>query len=106
MRKTLENETCRGNWGSDMVRAADEDLKREVGERLSIARDVLGMQQKEVARRAGMHPNHYGMVENGVRPLHIEDAIKLREVFKVTLDWLFCGDTSGLKHDMANAIEG
>jgi transcriptional regulator with XRE-family HTH domain len=89
-----------------MVRAADEDLKRAVGERLSLTRDVVGLTQREVAQRAGMNTQAYSMVETGERPLHIEDAIRLRDVFKVDLDWIYCGETAGLKHELATIIEG
>jgi transcriptional regulator with XRE-family HTH domain len=89
-----------------VTRTADEDFHRAVSERLSITRDVFGLTQKDFAERAGMARNHYNMIENGGRPLHVEDAARLCKAhYGLTLDWIYLGETRGMPEDVSNAVK-
>jgi transcriptional regulator with XRE-family HTH domain len=82
-------------------------MRTDVGERLSVLRDVLGITQQELARRTGMDVNHYNMIENGGRHiLNGEEARKIAEVGKVTVDWICSGKTAGIAPDMARCLDG
>lgn len=69
-------------------KAAREKLKREVGERLRLVRQVLDLGQGEFARRAKLEPNTYNQIENGEKMPSIETAIALCEAHRITLDWI------------------
>lgn len=76
----------------------------EIGARLKALRLALGMSQVEFYTLAGIAQNAYSQYESGERLLTLPQAIKIREKFGVTLDWLFQGDVSGMPHALAAKI--
>lgn len=86
------------------VTAAESDPKA-IGERLVMLRQVLGLAQYELADRAKIAPNTYNQYENGTRRPSIENAIALCEAFDLTLDWIYRGDPSGLRYQLADALK-
>ena len=75
-----------------------------VAARLELVRAVLGLQQKEFARRAGINPTTYGMIKKGKSYPSIANAHALCEAFNLDFNWLFLGDPSSLRYDLANAL--
>lgn len=73
----------------------------EIGARLRAAREALGLTQAEFYRRAGIAQNAYSQYESGKRLLTLNQAIKLRDAFGLSLDWLFQGDLAAMPHALA-----
>lgn len=76
-----------------------------IGERLRFTREALGLQQNEFCERAGISATAYNGYEKGKRRPSIELGIALCEAWTLTLDWIYRGDNSGLKYDLADAIK-
>jgi transcriptional regulator with XRE-family HTH domain len=76
-----------------------------VGLRLELTRHVLGMAQKTFCARAKIAANTYNQIENGKKGIGLEKAIALCDAYDLTLDWIYRGDPSGLRYDIADAIK-
>lgn len=80
------------------------DLAVDVGRRLALVRQALGLNQLEFGNRAGLSQPHYHQFERGKRRLTIEAALNLCHVYNLTLDYLYRGDPSGLPYKLATDI--
>lgn len=76
-----------------------------VGKRLAQTTAALRLRDNEMAQRAGVSKSTWSNYVNGLRPLDIDAAIKLCERTKVTLDWLYRGDISGVARELADKID-
>jgi transcriptional regulator with XRE-family HTH domain len=75
-----------------------------IGQRLRLAWKASGLTQREFFRRANIAPNTGNQYVQGVeRPL-LENAIRLCEIYNLTLDYIYRGDPSGLRYEMRDAI--
>lgn len=90
---------------SEKSRASKARLMADVAKRLRMVREVLGLEQGDFGRRAGLKPNTYNMIELGKRLPSIEVAIALAEAHRLTLDFIFRGDAGDLPHSIASAVE-
>ncbi|NOU05334.1 MAG: helix-turn-helix transcriptional regulator [Hyphomicrobiaceae bacterium] len=88
-----------------MKKGPDETSMIEIGRRLALTRQVMGLQQNEFCDRAQIAPNTYNQYENGKKRPSIDNAIKLCDAYHLTLDWIFRGDPSGLRYETADAIK-
>lgn len=52
----------------------------ELGNKLKAAREKAGLSQTELAKKAGISPNYYAVVERGEKKISYE---KLRPILKV-----------------------
>ncbi len=76
-----------------------------IGERLRLAWKASGVKsQKDFFARAGIAPNTGNQYIKGKERPSIENAIRLRETYNLTLDYIYCGDPSGLRYEMRDAI--
>jgi len=71
------------------------------GKALRIARAVSGLQQQELARRAGLNASHISLIEKGLRNPSVEAIEKLSEALGIpeslfTLLAAESGDTKGI----------
>lgn len=68
-----------------------------VAKRLRATREALGLTQAEFCRRCAISPSAYSNWETmqSHRP-DLESALHLKAAFRLTLDWIYCGDPSGL----------
>jgi DNA-binding XRE family transcriptional regulator len=82
-----------------------DETKAGVAYRLRLTREVLGFHQGDFAERAGLKINRYNQFEHGVNFPKIEAAIALCKVYRLSLDWIFRGDTSSLRRDLADSID-
>ena len=82
--------------GSSHIRKTED-----IAMRLRHAREALGVNQREFARRVNLKPNRYSQYETGARALTIDAAHRICDEYGVTLDWLYRGDRSGLPHHLA-----
>lgn len=84
---------------------ARERFNREVGARLRVVREVMGFQQNEFGRKAGIASNTYHQIEKGTKRPSLENAIALCDAHGLTLDYIFRGDTGDLRHSVGQTIE-
>jgi transcriptional regulator with XRE-family HTH domain len=75
-----------------------------IGKRLKLSRTALGLGQGEFADRLDIARNTYNQYEKGVNKPPVESALKMRELFGLTLDWIYAGDPSALKWELADKI--
>jgi transcriptional regulator with XRE-family HTH domain len=68
----------------------------EVGKRIEQLREARGLKQTEFARMIGVRAHTLNGWEHG-KPIRVENAIKIRELTRVSLDWLLCGDAANLE---------
>ena len=72
----------------------------EVGERLKRLRKVKDLDQVDIGQIIGMVPGGVSMIEQGQRGLDPQDAIRLKQAFGITLDWIYAGDSGALPRDL------
>lgn len=75
------------------------------GVRLAATREVLNMKQADLVRRTNVSTGALNHYETGKRPISIAYALELCDKFKITLDWLYRGDMSGLPHNLAVQLD-
>ncbi len=75
-----------------------------IAERLKLTRQALGLKQIEFCGRAKIAANTYNQWERAKQRLTLEGGVALCEAHRLTLDWLFRDDPSGLRYDLADAI--
>lgn len=63
------------------------------------------MNQQDFGERAGLSQPQYNQFETGKRRLTIEAALNLCHVYSITLDYLYRGDQSGLRHWLVMRID-
>lgn len=76
----------------------------ETAARLKAAREAINPNQSEFARRAGLQQNRYNQYETAERPLTLDAALKLRDTYGLTLDYLFRGDTALVPHGLMERL--
>ncbi len=91
--------------GGMQDRDSDGMSKEAIGKRLQLSRDALGFQQGDFADRLGIARNTYNQYEKGVNKPPVEAAMKMRQEFGLLLDWIYAGDPSGLRLDLADKIK-
>lgn len=73
------------------------DSLKTIAGRLARTREALGFESQEAfAATLGLGKGTYNPFETGKRRISLDVAIRLREVHKISLDWTYCGDPSGL----------
>lgn len=75
-----------------------------IADRLRITRQALGLRHVDVCRATGIKSNAYANYETGHRRPNLDDMIRYAETFGVTLDWIYRGDPSGLRHALAQKV--
>lgn len=78
---------------------------KAIGRRLALTRQVFGFQQNEFAEKAGIAAPTYNEFEKGKTRPSIDKARLLRRAFGLTHDWIYEGDLSGLRYEIAEAIK-
>lgn len=76
-----------------------------IGRRLELTRQVFGLAQNDFCARAEIATNTYNQYERGKKRPTVENAIALCETYDLTLDWIYRGDPSGLRYNLADAIK-
>ena len=62
--------------------------------RLRIARDELGLKQKDMAEKLGISAQYLGMMERGDQPLSEPVAMKMQELYGFSAEWILFGKGS------------
>ncbi len=76
----------------------------DISNRLRMARAYYNLSQKKYAEEAGVPPKSYNQWESGAFRISIPGAIKVRERFGLSLDFIYCGSLDALPHKMASAF--
>ena len=77
-----------------------------IGERLRIVRIALDLTEKEAAEAFGVTVRSYRSYEAGNVKFRGERWLRFCCQYKISIDWLICGDGRGLKAHLARAIGG
>ena len=73
------------------------DRLQVIANRLIRTRQALGFEEQvEFCAEIGVAKNVYNPFEKGKRRITIDVALKIRERFDISLDWIYCGDASRL----------
>lgn len=75
-----------------------------IGQRIKAARSKLGLQQAEVAYRAGLTNSHMSHIETGQTKLALPTIVKIANVLSVSVDELLCDNLEQVKHIYDNQI--
>lgn len=81
-----------------------EDSREAVAARLKRVREIIGLDKKQFAERAGLTQQTYGPFENGVRDLSLDAAKKLRRTYGLPLEFMYFGKIDALPHRIATAL--
>lgn len=91
--------------------AAGDASARAVAERLRLTRQALARARKvsevpqaEFYRLAGISAQAGNNYEQGARRIQLDQAVKLCEAHRLTLDWVYRNDASGLPYELQLAI--
>jgi transcriptional regulator with XRE-family HTH domain len=87
------------------TRVSEGREKQAVAARLMLTRQVVGLSQGEFADRAGLAANTYNQYESAKNMPSLDSAHRLCDAYSLTLDWIYRGDPSGLRYEMADAIK-
>jgi DNA-binding XRE family transcriptional regulator len=88
-----------------MARKRQPDSRNDIGERLRVTREALGLSQAELCRRLGISPAAWNNAETGDNRIGIDNAMLLCKTTGVTLDWIYLGHRGGLPQKLAVDIE-
>ena len=66
-------------------------MRQEIGKRLRLVRERLGITQAEVGEKLGIQSQHVSKYERGETVPTWENLIKLTEVYDVNINWLLTG---------------
>ena len=81
-----------------------QDYLEAVGRRLRVTRLALGATAAELCQEIDARPKAYSQWENGKRLFDVLAAVRLKERYGVTLDWIYGGDMSGLSGKLARQV--
>ena len=62
---------------------SDDDLLRDVGQRIRTARTATGWSQEDLAHRCGLHRTYIGSVERGERNLSVLNVVLIATVLEI-----------------------
>ena len=73
--------------------------RKDVVKRLKTLPAALETTAADICRRTGIKPNAWSqyIAEDGKRKITLAAANRLCDEFKLSLDWIYRGDTSGLQ---------
>ncbi|WP_406736333.1 helix-turn-helix domain-containing protein [Thioclava sp. GXIMD4215] len=75
-----------------------------IGRRLTILREALGLEKAEIADALGIERTYWSRFENGKRPISDTTAALLCERYGVTLDFLILGRWNTLPLELATKM--
>jgi transcriptional regulator with XRE-family HTH domain len=73
-------------------------------ERLTKARDLRGLSQELLAKRAGLHESHVSHFEHGDRLPSYQNLLKLADTLKVSVDYLMGRTDESAYFDVGNQL--
>ncbi len=82
-----------------------EEADAAIGERIRLTREAMGLTQTSFSEAVGIGQNLLSQYESGKKHLSDRSARAIRRRFRVTLDWLYCGDASNNPLELMGAIK-
>ena len=82
----------------------EENEFGEIALRLRAVRAIFGYNQRDFALGANVEPKSYSQWESGKFRISINGAIRLRERYGLSLDFIYCGSLVSLPHGLANKL--
>mgnify|MGYP003121539431 CR=1 FL=1 len=82
-----------------------ENDPRETAKRLEWLRHYLGLSQKEFASSIGVLPSTYSNWLHGQHGLSLDGARRIKQLYDISLDFLFFGDITNMPDHIRNAWE-
>ncbi|WP_068001494.1 helix-turn-helix transcriptional regulator [Pseudovibrio axinellae] len=76
----------------------------EIAIRLRAVETYVGMSQKEFSESAGVQQKSMSQWQSGDFRISIQGALKLRERYGISLDFIYCGNIDALPTKMANEL--
>lgn len=88
------------------VRMAHDSVKpEEIGARLILLREALGFSTSAAfARHVELTPQALNNYERGIGRPDLDAALKIVRRTRVTLDWVYAGEDSGLSVELARLL--
>lgn len=84
---------------------AHDGEEKIIAERLLRMRKALGLSQAAFCREICVEKNLYNPFERGRRRITLDVARAIRARFAVSLDWIYEGDMSALRNDLAEKLQ-
>lgn len=81
-------------------------MRQEIGKRLRLIRERLGITQAEVGEKLGIQSQHVSKYERGETVPTWENLIKLTEIYDVNINWLLTGKGSMFLSMVNYSIQG
>src|SRR5262245_54237875 len=75
-----------------------------IGQRIRRTREALNANGPEFAAWVGTDKSTLSNIEKGKRNFTLAMAVKLKKNKNIPLDWIFCGDPSGLSTEIFNKL--
>lgn len=79
--------------------------EKSVLDKLKLLRNEKGYTQKYVSNFLGMARGSYAKIENGINKINLENAIKLTNLYNVTIDELLCLSNNKDNNNLINVKE-
>jgi transcriptional regulator with XRE-family HTH domain len=76
----------------------------EIAHRLRAVRSFYGLSSIEYAQQADVNPKSYSQWESGDHRISVDGAIRLRERYGISLDFIYLGSIDTLPAKIANAV--
>lgn len=86
------------------IRAICPALIEETGARLRLIRLAVGLSSKDFADSLNVALNTYSQWENGTNLIPQTKALRIRQIYGATLDYIYTGDVSAMPFKLASAI--
>ncbi|CAH2602599.1 Helix-turn-helix transcriptional regulator [Rhodovastum atsumiense] len=68
-------------------------MMRRTGERVALVRELLGLTQAQAGSLVGIGQSAWSKIESGTRPLPTPMATRIAQKFRLTLDFLYLGES-------------
>lgn len=86
------------------IRTRPPDYLRTVGRRLRVVRLALGKSAVEMCGELDATNKAWSQWENGKNLFDVLVAVRMKERYGVTLDWIYDGDPKGLPSRLAKLV--
>lgn len=71
----------------------DNEIMRQIGNRIAEQRDKCGISSTELAELIGVGPNQWSRIENGKSQIKEEHLYAVSQILDVSVDYLMRGET-------------
>lgn len=83
----------------------NSELRKQMAQRLKVARDAMGLQSQQMASRIGKPPPTYSRYERDLSGMTMQALWLLDQKVGITASYMISGRLSDLPSDLARKIE-